>query len=120
MKYTFLNNTNIDVTSDLKLVTDFFASKGWDITFDIQKTNYTLPAPVANGTDNGQTQWVIKPTLNTTGKTILMFDYVPVPNGYLTSTTINKDLVSVVYNSNLWKSVAHEIMHMTVWTMGYL
>lgn len=111
MKYTFLNNTNIDVTSDLKMVTDFFASKKWDITFDVQKTNYKIPDPVNNGNDNGQIQWVFKTNISYTGKTILMFDYVPVPNGYLTSTTINKDLISVVYNSNLWKSVAHEIMH---------
>lgn len=111
MKYTFLNNTNIDVTTDLQKVTDFFNSKGWEITFDIQKTTYTLPAPVNNGNDNGQIQWVIKPNIPYTGKTILMFNPVPVTGGYITSATINKDFITVVYNSNLWKSVAHEIMH---------
>lgn len=111
MKYTFLNNTNIDVTDDLQKVTDFFKSKGWEIIFDVQKTTYTLPAPVNNGNDNGQIQWVIKPNIPYTGKTILMFNPVPVTGGYITSTTINKDFITIVYNSNLWKSVDHEIMH---------
>ena len=111
MKYTFLNNTNIDVTDDLKKVTDFFKSKGWEIIFDVQKTTYTLSAPVNNGNDNGQIQWVIKPNIPYTGKTILMFNPIPVTGGYITSTTINKDFITIVYNSNLWKSVSHEIMH---------
>ncbi|MGI9118427.1 MAG: D-Ala-D-Ala carboxypeptidase family metallohydrolase [Minisyncoccia bacterium] len=119
MKYTVLNNTNVDITDDLQKVTDFFKSKGWEITFETKKTNYPIPKITARGKDNGQTQWVVFPDIKVQDKTIFMFngEDIKVSDGYLTSTTVDKDLISLLYTKNndntgwLWTSISHEIMH---------
>jgi len=111
MKYTILNNTKKDISDGIKKTIEFFKTNGWDISFEVKDTDYPLPSATANGTDNGETQWVIKPNIPYTGKTIFIFNPVNVTGGYITSTTINKDFITVVYNGNLWKSLTHEIMH---------
>lgn len=120
MKYTILNNTNIDFTEDLQKVVDFFKSKGWSLEFDVKKTNIPVPTPVQSTFAEIKTDYVVQPNgIQYSGKTVFIFDgtNMSFPNGSITSYTYNKDFISLVYteyNKNIgwcWLSLAHEIMH---------